>query len=434
MRERLQKVLARAGVASRRHCEEIILEGRVRVNGRVVTELGVKVDPMRDAVEVDGKPLPRRKRLVYLLFHKPSGVITTMSDPEGRETVADFMPKGMPRAYPVGRLDWDTQGALVLTNDGALTAKLLHPSSGVVKVYRAKVRGKPDEEALQKLREGVEIEPGVVTAPAVVEFIKEQGKYAWVRLIVTEGKNHQIKLMLDAVGHRVVKLRRDSFAGLDVSNLPIGKFRVLTKGEINDLRKRAGLPPLPPAAFTREVWHPRALDRSRRDPRPAARHRPGPDRGRQNRRGPRDDRGYSKGPRDDRGYRGQRDGRGYSKGPRDDRGYRGQRDDRGHRGQRDDRGYRGQRDDRGYRGQRDDRGYRGQRDGRQQRGQGTRGRGRKRAPGPFGPWHPKSRSRSGEHDRRGQTPDGRPPRRAWPRPPRRDFKKVRVTREEGDEP
>lgn len=252
MQERLQKVLASAGVASRRRCEELIEAGQVEVNGKVVTELGLKVDPRRDRIRVQGVAL-QRPRPVYLVLNKPSEIITTQHDPEGRPTVASLLPPGLPRVYPVGRLDWDTQGVLLLTNDGELTQRLLHPRHGVTKIYRAKVKGHPTRDALARLAGGVTLDDGQKTAPATVELLDANPTNSWLRLVVTEGRHHQVKRMLEAIGHPVIKLRRDSFAGVTSQGLKLGAWRALTKSEVNALRGQVGLPPLPPGPGG-ELW------------------------------------------------------------------------------------------------------------------------------------------------------------------------------------
>ena len=255
MRERLQKVLAQAGIASRRHCEQLIAEGQVEVNGQRVTEMGIRVDPAVDRIRIGGKPI-LRSQPAYLLLHKPAGVITAAHDPEGRQTVMDLLPRDRPRVFPVGRLDWDTQGALLLTNDGELANRLLHPRYGITKVYRAKVKGHPTQALLDTLMQGVDLGDGERSGPAVAEIVSANPNNSWVRLIVQEGRNHLVKRMLEAVGHPVAKLRRDIFAGLSVEGLPLGEYRVLTKGEVDELRGRVELAPLPPRGPKADLWDP----------------------------------------------------------------------------------------------------------------------------------------------------------------------------------
>jgi 23S rRNA pseudouridine2605 synthase len=224
---RLNAYLARAGVASRRGADELIKAGRVRVNG-APGELNTFVGA-NDTVEVDGRPV-EKQALAYLLLHKPAGVVTTARDPHGRPTVVGLVP-AEPRVVPVGRLDADTTGALLLTNDGALAHRLAHPRYEVDKVYEAEVEGDPDGAALTRLREGIELDDGR-TAPAQARRLG-QGR---VELTVHEGRKHQVKRMLEAVGHPVRRLHRSSYAGLDLRGLAAGEWRPLTKAEVAGLR------------------------------------------------------------------------------------------------------------------------------------------------------------------------------------------------------
>jgi 23S rRNA pseudouridine2605 synthase len=235
---RLQRFLAQAGVASRRHAEELITKGRVRVNGRVVTELGTKVDPASDKVMVDGKHL-HSEDLIYLIMFKPRGVMTTLDDPEGRPTVKTLLPRNQTeRVFPVGRLDYATEGVLLFTNDGDLMQGLLHPSRHVTKVYHAKLRGKVPDEQMEKLRSGVLIKSGR-TKPAEAFILGETESNTWIELQLTEGRTHQVRDMGDAIGHPVVKLTRVAFAGLTVEGMRPGETRPLTTTEIEALRKLA---------------------------------------------------------------------------------------------------------------------------------------------------------------------------------------------------
>ncbi|KYZ77473.1 pseudouridine synthase [Anaerosporomusa subterranea] len=234
--ERLQKVISQAGIASRRESESIITAGRVTVNGKVVTELGVKVDPVKDKVRVDGK-LIRGEKLVYLLLFKPKGVVSTLSDPEGRETVAQLVSDAPQRVYPVGRLDYNTEGALLLTNDGELTHALLHPSRHVKKTYIARVKGIPAEEKLDKLRTGIKLDDGM-TAPAEVYLLEadQQKGDARIEITIHEGRNHQVRRMCDAIGYSVKQLKRVSFAFLTLEGLKRGQYRSLTDDEVKKLK------------------------------------------------------------------------------------------------------------------------------------------------------------------------------------------------------
>jgi pseudouridine synthase len=229
---RLNAFLARAGVASRRRADDLIQAGRVRVNGRP-GELHTVVGK-HDVVEVDGERVARQP-LAYVLLHKPAGVVTTASDPQGRRTVVELVP-AEPRVVPVGRLDVSTTGALLLTNDGDLAHRLAHPRYGVPKVYVAEVEGEPDEAALTRLREGVELEDGM-TAPAAVRLVAPTR----IEITLHEGRNRQVRRMCEAVGHPVRRLRRTRYAGLELAGLAPGDSRPLTKGEVAALRSRVGL-------------------------------------------------------------------------------------------------------------------------------------------------------------------------------------------------
>lgn len=240
--ERLQKVIAQAGIASRRKAEQLITAGRVRVNGRIVTELGTKVDPRSDKVEVDGRRLVREKP-VYFVLHKPRGVVSTLEDPEGRETIADLIKgKISERVFPIGRLDYNTSGALLLTNDGEMSEALLRPGGGVPKVYHAKMQGSLDVPELEKLRQGVELDDGYVTQPAEAFVQRSEEKVSWVQITLKEGKNRQIHRMGDAIGHRVLRLVRVSFAGIETAGLRPGQLRPLKGKEFDRLKKRYLIP------------------------------------------------------------------------------------------------------------------------------------------------------------------------------------------------
>jgi 23S rRNA pseudouridine2605 synthase len=247
-KERLQKIVARAGVASRRAAEELILSGRVRVNGAVVTTLGTRVD-RRDKVEVDGRRLVAETP-VYLVLNKPRGVVSTVSDPEGRTTVRDLV-RGVPaRVFPVGRLDYHTSGVLLLTNDGEFMDALLHPKRDVPKSYVVKVQGEMRESDRQKWEAGVVID-GEKTRPADVFLIRREKGKTWLEVTLYEGRNQQIRRMGDATGFQVMRLSRTSFAGITSEGLRPGEFRPLLAGELIDLKKSFGVPrrlprPAPP--------------------------------------------------------------------------------------------------------------------------------------------------------------------------------------------
>jgi 23S rRNA pseudouridine2605 synthase len=238
--ERLQKVIARAGVASRRAAEEIILAGRVRVNGRVVTELGAKADPYKDKIEVDGKRLVSETS-VYLVFHKPRNVVSTLSDPEGRPSVMEYLRDVGARVYPVGRLDFATSGVLLVTNDGDFANGLLHPRGGVPKTYVVKVQGLMTDEDLQRWATGVKLEDGM-TLPADVRLLRHEEDKTWFEISIREGRNQQIRRMGEATGFRVMRLARTSFAGVTSEGLRPGESRPLTVDELMDLRERFGVP------------------------------------------------------------------------------------------------------------------------------------------------------------------------------------------------
>lgn len=235
---RLQRFLARAGVASRRGSENLMTAGRVSVNGKVVTELGSKVDPLVDVVTVDGREVRLSDTHAYLMLHKPSGYLTTMSDPFGRPCVAELVPRDRyPGLFAVGRLDADTTGLLLFTTDGDLAQQLLHPSHHVWKHYVADVDGEPSDSGLEELRHGVRLEDGFVCQGArEVELLRQGRGHARVGLSIHEGRKHQVKLMLAAVGCEVVHLHRDRFGSLELGDLRQGDWRMLTAGEIASLR------------------------------------------------------------------------------------------------------------------------------------------------------------------------------------------------------
>jgi 23S rRNA pseudouridine2605 synthase len=253
--ERLQKILAQAGIASRRKAEELILEGRVQVNGQTVTELGTRADLSRDHVRVDGKLLHGREQQRYYMLNKPRGYVTTLSDPEGRPTVVELMaqkrgPHGdRVRLYPVGRLDYLSEGLLLMTNDGELANKLSKASAGVEKTYLVKVSGSPTPDKVEQLRHGIMIDRGrlnevrtgrrdrILTAPAKVEQVRG-GDNPWYELTLTEGRNRQIRKMFEEVGHHVEKIRRIGYGALRLDVAP-GEFRELTPGEVTALDRAA---------------------------------------------------------------------------------------------------------------------------------------------------------------------------------------------------
>lgn len=240
MEERLQKVLAHSGIASRRKCESLILEGRVTVNGEIVKELGVKVDPEKQTIVVDGKPI-RIEQKVIILLNKPTAYVSTVSDPEGRRTVMSLLPKVEERLYPIGRLDYDTSGLLLFTNDGALTERLLHPSRDIEKVYRVTVAGQVDRETRRALSEGIELEDGV-TAPATVEVMR-QGEESVVQIAIHEGRNRQVRRMFEHLNLPVKRLKRIAFGPLALGHLKTGEWRFLAPSEWKALYRSVELSP-----------------------------------------------------------------------------------------------------------------------------------------------------------------------------------------------
>lgn len=233
---RVQKFLSGAGVCSRRKGEEMMLEGRVQVNGKVCRELGTKIDPERDEVRVNGEVVNLVEKYIYLLVNKPENCVTTLDDPQNRMIVTDLLPANMPRVWPVGRLDWDSSGALLMTNDGELTNKLTHPSSHVSKQYAVKVRGmlKNNSPELEPLREGIRLD-GAWTQPAFVEVVNDNGNNTWLDFIISEGKNRQIRRMCEHVGFPVMKLRRYAMGNLTIDGLPSGSYRPLLASEVEAL-------------------------------------------------------------------------------------------------------------------------------------------------------------------------------------------------------
>jgi 23S rRNA pseudouridine2605 synthase len=293
--ERLQKILAQAGIASRRKAEQLILEGRVQVNGRVITELGTRADLERDHVRVDGKLLHGREQQRYYMLNKPRGYVTTLSDPEKRPTVMELMarqkgPHGdHVRLYPVGRLDYLSEGLLLMTNDGDLANKLSKAAAGVEKTYLVKVAGVPSNESIDQLRRGVMIDRGrlnevrsgrrdrVITAPAKVEQVRG-GDNPWYELTLTEGRNRQIRKMFEEIGHHVEKIRRIGYGALRLDVAP-GEFRELTPGEVTALGRAArGLKVVPKQktpefAQLKKPVPPKTNKRRRFTSKPGPRHR-----------------------------------------------------------------------------------------------------------------------------------------------------------------
>ncbi len=233
MQVRLQKIISQAGVTSRRKAEELIREGRVRINGKTVFELGSKADPDRDTIDVDGKRIEPKQPKISVLLNKPDGYITSLRDPEGRPTVKKLVDNIPVRLYPVGRLDYHTEGLLILTNDGDLAQKIEHPSHALEKVYIAKVKGIPEEIKINKLRTGIVLE-GRKTLPAKIKII-ETRKNAWLEITIREGKQNQIRNMFEKIGHSVLKLKRVAIGAIRDDSLRPGEYRMLKPQEIKIL-------------------------------------------------------------------------------------------------------------------------------------------------------------------------------------------------------
>ena len=234
---RLQKYMAMCGVAARRKCEEIIASGRVSVNGQIITEMGTQVEE-RDVVLVDGVKITPEEEKRYILYHKPAGEVTTVSDEKGRETVMDRFRDFPVRLYPVGRLDYDSEGLLLLTNDGELAQRLTHPSCEVDKVYLARVTGNPSNEAIDRLRRGVYMEGDQrKTYPAEVRVVRDESLFSDIVVTIHEGRNRQVRRMFDAVGHKVLLLRRIRFGAVELGSLRRGEWRELTQEEIDALHR-----------------------------------------------------------------------------------------------------------------------------------------------------------------------------------------------------
>ncbi len=249
MEDRLQKIIAQAGLASRREAETMIAEGRVVLNGAIVTEAGVKADPEKDHIRVDGKLIKKPPRKVYLMLNKPKRCITTRSDPEGRQTVMDLIRDVKERVSPVGRLDYDTEGLLLLSNDGDLANALMHPKNEIEKTYWAKVRGQMSEATLLKVARGGISLPTGKTAPCKIRPLHNTSENGWVELILHEGKKREIRRVLERVGHPVVKLKRVAYAFLKLRGLASGNYRHLTTYEVKKLQAIVqGIPFEPPIA------------------------------------------------------------------------------------------------------------------------------------------------------------------------------------------
>jgi 23S rRNA pseudouridine2605 synthase len=261
--ERVQKILSKMGVTSRRKAEEWIREGRVRINGRPA-RIGDKADPAKDHIRVDGRRIFSSSSTVYILLNKPKKTMTTAEDPEGRRTVFDFLAGEKPRLFPVGRLDYDTEGVLLLTNDGEMAHRLAHPSSQVPRTYWVKLKGKPTREEIRQLSRGITLEDGR-TAPCRIIPLRESGENLWVEMVLREGRNRQVKRMWEKTGYPVLKLKRVEFAGLTAKGLAPGQSRFLHDWEVRDLKKfLRGKDGFPNRATRKEGWFraPRGMARA----------------------------------------------------------------------------------------------------------------------------------------------------------------------------
>lgn len=235
--ERLQKYISRCGVASRRKAEVLITEGKVRVNGRVVTELGTKVNPLKDRVKVEHVMIEPEKR-VYVLFNKPKGIITSVTDPQGRETIMDYVSGVKERIFPVGRLDYNTEGLLLLTNDGDLANTLMHPSKEINKTYEVRIKGRILDEHLVQIADGIDLKDGR-TAPATIVDLgfDVQTALSTVEITIHEGRNRQVRRMFEAYGYKIHNLKRVRYANLSLSGVKRGSYRYLTAAEIQELKR-----------------------------------------------------------------------------------------------------------------------------------------------------------------------------------------------------
>jgi len=249
---RLHKFLAQAGLASRRHAEGLIKDGRVRVNGQLITELGAKIDPEKDEVSVDGRAVRAAEARTTVVLQKPVGVVTTMSDPEGRRTVAALVAREPYRLVPIGRLDFHTEGVLLLTTDGELAHRLLHPSHKVPKIYVVRVGGHPTEARLEQLRRGIQLEDGM-TEPALVSVLEVGVRSTWLEIIITEGRQRQVRRMCEAIEHRPLRVVRTSFATITGEGLKPGQYRYLPRAELTGLYGLVGLEPPPMSERARET-------------------------------------------------------------------------------------------------------------------------------------------------------------------------------------
>lgn len=240
MQIRLNKFLAQAGVASRREVDRLIAEGKIKVNGRVVQTLGTKIDDQKDRVEVGGKPVKRGEGMAYLMLNKPPGYLVTLKDPFKRPTVKELLPSLKERVFPVGRLDYDSEGLLLFTNDGELAHRLAHPRYKIPKNYLVDVKGMPDPSKISRLEKGIVLD-GKKTAPARIAKLRDSSKKTLFQVEIYEGRKREVKRMFEAVGHRVLHLKRVGFGGIRLGKLRTGKWRFLTQREVSSLQRKVGL-------------------------------------------------------------------------------------------------------------------------------------------------------------------------------------------------
>ena len=240
MEQRLQKLIAAAGIASRRHAEELIVAGKVTVNGQIVKELGTKADPDKDHIKVNGKlinPQLKSRENVYVLLNKPKGYLSSVSDPEGRPLVTELLPPSLGKLHPVGRLDFNTEGLLLLTNDGELTNFVTSARNRVEKVYEVKVKGVPTDAGIERLRRGITLDDGTRTAPAKITKLHETQTNAWYEVLLHQGRNQQVRRMFEMIGHSVLKLRRTRIGFLNDESLKPAHYRLLSPSEVARLMK-----------------------------------------------------------------------------------------------------------------------------------------------------------------------------------------------------
>lgn len=237
MEERLQKILAKAGICSRRAAEELISSGQVTIDGKVVTEMGIKIDPKRHQIIAKGQPIRFSEKKVYILLNKPEGYVTTLHDPQGRPIVTSLVTKVPERIFPVGRLDFESKGALILTNDGDLAQRVQHPRFEVNKTYIARITGKPSSAKLEQLEKGIDVD-GHITAPATLKLRKSGPKESVVEITIHEGRKRQVRKMFTAIGHHVTELTRISYGNLKLGSLKPGKFRFLNKSDISSIFRK----------------------------------------------------------------------------------------------------------------------------------------------------------------------------------------------------